>query len=591
MRVIECVAFFSRLFFLVSDVRPGPWRLAEFQVGGRVVASAAGAPVAMVPVSADKVNNAAVFCLSLFDAGIGMLNTDAITCAFENNEGIAASYAGPVGSIVEPGKPRRQIDQLLRLPEVASLLPSIVQDFLTSNAPRTPEPPTSFSLDARVAGNGAEVIDGWLINVAHEDVALVTGDLRSAAIRTDFQLVERRDVTEHLVAQGATLRGGHFHGFSAVMPRLGTVAQPLFFIIRAGEGFRFMGPMNQPLEHNPMKAVQFVVDRGSMSLPDMVQKTGRTLMLVAGQEEPNRPQPVIGKLLGPRDVPDISLVICHYGSTFWFRAGLQMQRGFPAGIEVIHVCDDPALARAMREELEVQADNITCPTRFVDAGANLGYAGANNLGVGVARAPVVILVNSDVWLDNPLALFEAADWLIDNPQDVVGFQLHFDDGTIQHRGIDIVREASLGGLYIARHPGKGLPASPDSADEDREMIDVDAITGALLAMRRDTYLALGGLDETFAWADFEDVDLCLRARLAGGNIKLMLAGGLYHLEGQSTREGAARARRAAATLINALRFNDRWATHLDARVTGRKMPQRPVPPRPSLAFPSIPGRT
>jgi len=61
----------------------------------------------------------------------------------------------------------------------------------------------------------------------------------------------------------------------------------------------------------------------------------------------------------------------------------------------------------------------------------------------------------------------------------------------------------------------------------------ECVTGACLLLSRDDFLQLGGLDENFILGDFEDSDLCMKAR--SHNMRVLLAEhvSLYHLERQS----------------------------------------------------------
>jgi O-antigen biosynthesis protein len=567
MMIVECVAYFSRLLFLVPGAFEEDFAVEVFQSAGVSYSSAIQAIPLVRVVKTAPSGPCTILALDLRTISVGALDVNQVACTFGSTHGSKLIYEGAVGSIIDAEHRQRRLDAVLRSTALNEIIPDIGLAFLQSSAQRRQAPPETFAIDVRVSGEGAEVIDGWLANFAHQDVALVTSDLRSSGSGDDFTPVERHDVTANLISRGVMLRPGHHHGFSLAMPRLGEFSQPLFFMLREGDSFRLMGPIDVNARQDAIQALQITMDRTPVSSSTDVARAGRNLMLVGGQVRSRTSAGVKRHEFGPVNSADLSIIVCHYGSTFWFASMLQMQCGYPANIEMIHVCDDPSIAREMRIHLESRHSEITCPTILVETGANLGYAGANNVGVGEARAPTVILMNSDIWIDSTLPLFEAADWLEDHPKDVLGFRLLFDDGSLQHDGIEIAREPALGNLYAAHHRSKGLPvrATATLGKTLYQMTDCDAVSGALLAMRRSSFEAIGGLDTSFDWADFEDVDLCLRAREAGGAVKIIQASGLFHLEGQSTREGAALARRRAATVLNALRFNQRWGSKLDAR--------------------------
>jgi GT2 family glycosyltransferase len=563
MKIDACVALCSRLYLYASSFEDASWNLAALSSDGRPVPFLGPATLQGAELTLDGLR-VGLLCLSLPELGIGALDRQMIALRLVAPGFTDVLFAGSVGSIFDDEAPRRIIDQALRRPETAKLLPPLIHAFIASSAPRISREPDALYIDTRVVGQGAQVIDGWIANFAYRDVAIITGDFRAGATRHECRLVERKDVTADLASRGMSVDGGHYHGFSAILPRFGVASEPLFVISRTPGGFELMGPLENTLQHDPGKALEIASARHVSRQAATIVRAARQIHMVLTGCGSAAASVKGSRILGPETEPTISIVVCHYGSTFWFASCLQQQHGFPDSIEVIHVCDDPAIAAEMTDELDRQSDRLTCPTRLVFMASNQGYAAANNAGVAAARGEVVVLMNSDIWLDNPIALFEAADWLARNPADVVGFTLRFDDDSIQHDGIELMREPAFGNLYIAKHHGKGLPSLRSTTVAD-EFSEAAAVTGALLAMTRERFLELGGLDESFGWADFEDVDLCLRARQAGGRIWLMRRPGLYHLEGQSMRDGPAQTRRAAWTLINAVRFNERWGPILDGK--------------------------
>ena len=134
------------------------------------------------------------------------------------------------------------------------------------------------------------------------------------------------------------------------------------------------------------------------------------------------------------------------------------------------------------------------------------YSALNNAAAAVARGSVLLLLNDDVqaldpgWLDELVALAQRPG------VGPVGAKLLYPDGTIQHAGI-------VTGLFgVVGHVSRGLPSDGGwPCDRPRT---VSAVTGAALAIRRELYELLGGLDEELAVA-FNDVDFCLRAERAG----------------------------------------------------------------------------
>jgi GT2 family glycosyltransferase len=142
---------------------------------------------------------------------------------------------------------------------------------------------------------------------------------------------------------------------------------------------------------------------------------------------------------------------------------------------------------------------------------NLGFGGGCNLGAGRASAGCLVFLNPDTLVDDgwlgPLVSSITAINSTDSPQ-AVGLAtskilMLREPGRINACGNTI----HITGLTLCR----GLGA-PDRSFADEE--EVDAVSGAAFAIRRDVFEALGGFDESM-FLYMEDTDLSLRARLAG----------------------------------------------------------------------------
>lgn len=172
---------------------------------------------------------------------------------------------------------------------------------------------------------------------------------------------------------------------------------------------------------------------------------------------------------------------------------------------------------------------------------NTGFAKACNQGVKFATGGVIVFLNNDTrahpgWLE-PLveALEDPSIW-------VVGSLLLYPNGTVQHAGMAVRNNLQWSHLY-----GQ---ADPDSIPGIRTAKDLQAVTGACLAMRREDFTRLGGFDEEYV-NGYEDVDLCMRVRKAGGRVRYEPRSVLTHYEGQT--EG-----RFDAESKNIVRFYGKW---------------------------------
>ena len=143
----------------------------------------------------------------------------------------------------------------------------------------------------------------------------------------------------------------------------------------------------------------------------------------------------------------------------------------------------------------------------IHAGANLGFAAGNNLGVRAADGcEWVALLNPDAfpepdWLERMLAAAEAHPG-----HALLGARLLLDD---RPEVLDGTGDAyHVSGLAWRRHHGRPVAEAPAGAEE------VFGPCAAAALYRRADFLAVGGFEERY-FCYLEDVDLALRLRLAG----------------------------------------------------------------------------
>jgi N-acetylglucosaminyl-diphospho-decaprenol L-rhamnosyltransferase len=175
--------------------------------------------------------------------------------------------------------------------------------------------------------------------------------------------------------------------------------------------------------------------------------------------------------------------------------------------------------------------------RLIASTRNLGFAGGVNLARREASAPRLLLLNPDA---------EAAPGAIDRLADVldaepgaaaVAGRLVNADGSPQE-GFNVRRLPTLASLVFdllfIDHLWPGNPVTsryyardldPDSSAE------VEQPAAACMMVRAEVFDRLGGMDERFHPAWFEDVDFCLRMREAGHRIRYEPAAGFVHRGG------------------------------------------------------------
>jgi O-antigen biosynthesis protein len=157
--------------------------------------------------------------------------------------------------------------------------------------------------------------------------------------------------------------------------------------------------------------------------------------------------------------------------------------------------------------------------RLIRNGRNLGFAGGVNVGLRAAQGEVLILFNQDA-MAKPGWLQALVSGLLVAPNiGVAGCKiLKVNSFTLQHAGGYLSRPQALPG-----HFGIG---QIDSGQYD-QLLDVDFITGAAIAIRREVVEKIGYFDESFFFY-FEDVDYCYRARAAGFRVVYVPTAVLHH---------------------------------------------------------------
>jgi O-antigen biosynthesis protein len=141
------------------------------------------------------------------------------------------------------------------------------------------------------------------------------------------------------------------------------------------------------------------------------------------------------------------------------------------------------------------------------------YAALNNEAVKQAAGEVVCLLNDDTEITSGSWLDEMVGQLYQPAVGAVGAKLYYEDGTIQHGGVVLGVGGVAGHAYRrAAHDSTGCMGRLQLAQT------MSAVTGACMAVRREAWEQVRGMDEDHLAVAFNDVDFCLRLREAGWRI-------------------------------------------------------------------------
>lgn len=159
---------------------------------------------------------------------------------------------------------------------------------------------------------------------------------------------------------------------------------------------------------------------------------------------------------------------------------------------------------------------------------NVGFARACNQGIDIARAPLILLLNNDAFL-NAECLALAISFLQTNPTaGILSPQLVGVDGVEQVTGTRFPSIKHLAGEYLLPFPYLGSTYSISS----NKPFPVDTVIGAAMFIRREVIDCIGKFDEGFFFTG-EDIDYCRRTRDAGFVVYLDPRCKLVHLGGSS----------------------------------------------------------
>lgn len=254
------------------------------------------------------------------------------------------------------------------------------------------------------------------------------------------------------------------------------------------------------------------------------------------------------------DVPAVSVIVPSIGVTgavrgvervFLVEALRSVLATASVPVEVVVVAGPQ-----MPDDVRAELPGLGAPgqVRIVDFDAPFNFSATINLGAAHARAEQLLVLNDDVevvapdWLDRMLDAGRGAK------VGAVGARLLFEDGTLQHAGhtyrtsLDHVA-FGMPGDATGRHGLLGV----------RRL--VAGVTAACMLTPAAVFDEVGGFCTEFP-GNYNDVDYCMKLRLAGYHIVYEPRAVLHHFESRS-RAGGAGVRQDEIDLIQR-----RWLTHL-----------------------------
>jgi GT2 family glycosyltransferase/glycosyltransferase involved in cell wall biosynthesis len=162
--------------------------------------------------------------------------------------------------------------------------------------------------------------------------------------------------------------------------------------------------------------------------------------------------------------------------------------------------------------------------RLLKNASNLGFVGSSNAGAAAAKGEFLLFLNNDTqvttgWLDALVRCFsERSDC------GIAGSRLIYPDGRLQEAGALVFADGSC--WNTGRFEARDLSMY-------RYRRQVDYVSGAALMIRADVFRRVGGFDDRYAPAYYEDADLAFAVRQLGLRTYYEPASTVIHDEGIS----------------------------------------------------------
>lgn len=177
--------------------------------------------------------------------------------------------------------------------------------------------------------------------------------------------------------------------------------------------------------------------------------------------------------------------------------------------------------------------------RLLQGLGNIGFARAANLGAAAAKGEALVFLNPDAFL-TPGAITALQDAARDRPSPcIIGARVFNMDGTEQRgarRGeiTPVTTLLTLSKLSATLPPLRRFEIHREGEPPPPYPVDTPTISGACFYMSAADFHVLGGFDEGY-FLHVEDVDLCWRARKAGGSVLFQPDARIVHV-GSTSKE-------------------------------------------------------
>jgi hypothetical protein len=232
---------------------------------------------------------------------------------------------------------------------------------------------------------------------------------------------------------------------------------------------------------------------------------------------------------------ELSVIIVNWNSSEYLKKCLRSLYSNLSNVEFEVIVVDNASYDGCGEMLRSEFPTV----KFIQALKNLGFASANNLGGRHAHGPVLLFLNPDTEAKN-----RAIDRLYTQFQElpdpgVVGCRLLNSDGSLQTSCVQafptIPNQILDADLLRRWFPNSSLWGNAALFHEGGAPVEVEAVSGACMMMRREVFEDVGGFTPDYFMYG-EDIDLCFKTRRAGFHNYHISAATVVHHGGGSSQK-------------------------------------------------------
>lgn len=244
--------------------------------------------------------------------------------------------------------------------------------------------------------------------------------------------------------------------------------------------------------------------------------------------------------------PNISVVFVTYNSSECIAASLEAARKMIPGAEIL-VSDNASTDATIQIATELPGDIVV-----IESDVNLGFGHGCNVGARSAGGEWILFVNPDVLLSSCDAARLSTLLANDGPFGVVAFALA-PSAAEKSRPLIWRYDSWRRGVFLC----SWSLMIPQFMKMRRRLASSDEdgwASGALLLVRRDEFLNVGGFDERY-FLYHEDTDLSYRYQALGFPVRGSLAIAGVHVAGSSSGEaGGLRTLSTVANILGTLQY-------------------------------------